>query len=184
MNAERKAIFFDRDGIVNYRHVGNYVKSKSEFKFLKDFLFFFSKLETSGFLKILITNQQGVGKGVLELEQLNDVHNYMQNKLKEKAGFNFDDIFYCTDLAGTNSPRRKPNPGMLLEAIEKWNINPSESWMIGDSPSDVIAGKKAGVNTILISNLPENKVDEADFAFINFEQVYNYFAENNLFKNI
>jgi D-glycero-D-manno-heptose 1,7-bisphosphate phosphatase len=87
----------------------------------------------------------------------------MNSILLDKIGLCFDDIYFCPDLAESESFRRKPNPGMLLEAIEKWHINPQQSWMIGDSISDAKAGKICGTSTILIGNYSAEQVPEADF---------------------
>ncbi|MFA6571995.1 MAG: HAD-IIIA family hydrolase [Bacteroidota bacterium] len=167
MNGKNKAVFFDRDGIVNYRLVGDYVTSIEEFKFIDDFLLFYSSIKKKGYLGILVKNQEGIGKGILSEENLEQVHTFLQSKMLELTGYNFDDIFYCSDLAESNSPRRKPNPGMIFEAIEKWNIEPRNSWMIGDSPTDVIAGKRAGLNTILVNIHNKKDVPEAEQVFPN-----------------
>lgn len=151
---KRKAIFFDRDGIVNMRPVGDYIKSIDEFHFLPDFLEFLPIIKAKGYLAILISNQQGVGKGLMSESDLAFINEYMQNDLFIRLGINFDDTYYSTALAADNSPNRKPQPGMLLEAIKNWNIAPEESWMIGDSVNDILAGKNAGVKTIFITNEP------------------------------
>jgi D-glycero-D-manno-heptose 1,7-bisphosphate phosphatase len=175
MISENKAIFFDRDGIINYRIVGGYVESKHQFKFIPDFFDLFYLIKKIGYLAIIISNQQGVGKGILSLQDLEQIHSYMQKRLINLFGFGFDDIFYCTDLTGSGSFRRKPNHGMLLEAIEKWNIDPKSSYMIGDSLTDVIAGKKAGTKTILINHYLTEKPEEADYLFKNLYQVADFF---------
>jgi D-glycero-D-manno-heptose 1,7-bisphosphate phosphatase len=87
----------------------------------------------------------------------------MNSILLDRIGLCFDDIFFCPDLAESGSFRRKPNPGMLLEAIEKWHINPQQSWMIGDSISDAKAGNLSGTRTILVGNYSAEQVPEADF---------------------
>lgn len=170
-----KAVFFDRDGIVNYRIVGGYVEKKSQFKFIPDFFDFFYLVKKYGYLAILITNQQGVGKGILSLKEMNAIHNYMQQRLIDRFGFGFDDIYYCTDLTGSGSFRRKPNPGMLLEAIEKWKIDAKGSFMIGDSLSDMIAGKNAGTTTILINSFLKEKPPEADYLFKSLYETADFF---------
>jgi D-glycero-D-manno-heptose 1,7-bisphosphate phosphatase len=156
-----KAIFFDRDGVVNLRIVHDYIKKAEEFRFLPDFLELYPKVIKAGYETLLITNQQGVSKGLMTLSQLEGVLDYMQNYLVNRFGRGFKDIFYCTDLAESGSYYRKPNPGMILEGIDKWNIDIAKSWMIGDSPTDSIAGKKAGLKTILIGDYKD--VKEADF---------------------
>ena len=158
---KNKAVFFDRDGIINRRIVGEYVAEPDEFILNPEIPEILKYLKKQSFLIILITNQQGVEKGIMSLSELEIVHDFMQKLLQEKSGVIFDDIYYCTDLADSNSFYRKPNPGMLLDAIKKWDIDPSKSIMIGDSDSDVIAGKKAGTATILVNNEQSNV--NADF---------------------
>jgi D-glycero-D-manno-heptose 1,7-bisphosphate phosphatase len=167
-----KAIFFDRDGVVNYRIVGEYITSPENFVFMPDFLYFFQEIKKAGYLAIITSNQQGIGKGLMAEEQLDKVHKYMQEKLKELTGFPFDDIFVCTELASANSHRRKPNPGMIEEAVEKWNIDIEQSWMIGDRASDVIAGKRGGLKTILLRCFSIDEVPEADFVIRNLYEAH------------
>ncbi|HYF02468.1 MAG TPA: HAD family hydrolase [Patescibacteria group bacterium] len=167
-----KAFFFDRDGIVNRRKMGDYVYSINEFEFLPHFFSLFKSVKESGFLAILITNQQGIGKGLMTEEALREIHAHMQRELLKETGFQFDDMYFCADLASANSFRRKPQPGMLLDAIKKWGIDAEKSWMIGDSISDAQAGKAAGVKTILIGDFLK---DEADLVFKNLEDAEVFF---------
>ena len=169
------AIFFDRDGIVNTRLVDKYVLNINQFEFSPNFFDLFSALKKIGYLAILITNQQGIGKGLMTDSDLDIIHKYMQNTILNETGFAFDDIFYCGELKEANSFRRKPNPGMIIEAIEKYNIDINNSFMIGDSFSDIEAGKKAGVKTIYINN---DQCDFADYSFQNLNEVRSFF--NNL----
>ena len=118
-----KAFFFDRDGIVNVRLVGDYVRKIEQFVFMEDFFELLIRVKKLGFLAILVTNQQGIGKGLMGESDLEEIHGFMQKTMFEKTGFNFDDIFYCPDLEESGSFRRKPNPGMIFEASEKWGIN-------------------------------------------------------------
>ncbi|MBK9246905.1 MAG: HAD-IIIA family hydrolase [Ignavibacteria bacterium] len=162
---KRKAFFFDRDGIVNKRLMGGYVTRPSEFEFQPDFVALFQLVKSHGFYTVIITNQQGIGKGIMTENDLSDVHNYMQLKLIESTGISFDAIYYCGDLEQTNSQRRKPNPGMLLEAIEAHYLDSTISIMLGDSISDVQAGKAVGSTTILIGDFSKVDVPEADYIF-------------------
>ncbi len=163
---KRKAVFFDRDGIVNYRIVGEYINSKEHFHFIPDFFYVFSKLKELGYLVILVSNQKGVGKGLMTQEELYQVNEFMIQELIDRTGSKFDDVFYCVDVAEETSPRLKPNPGMLLEAIEKWNIDPLCSWIVGDSSKDILAGKRAGIKTILVGISDEKESVEPDY-FVN-----------------
>lgn len=152
-----KCIFFDRDGIVNKRKMGGYILDYSEFEFLNPFIEIFKKADNEGFLKILITNQQGIGKGLMTEKDLSIIHNKMQFDLFQKVGFGFDDIYYSPDLANSGSRTRKPEPGMLLDAIEKWNIDKSKSIFIGDSDTDILAGSNADIDTILVNQDKNSK---------------------------
>lgn len=175
-----KAIFFDRDGIVNYRIAGEYIDNISKFHFTPDFFKFFKFVKDNQFLAILVTNQQGIGKTIMTKAQLKEVHSFMQNMLNSFTGYCFDDIYFCPDLASSFSQRRKPKPGMLLEAISKWNIIPEQSIMIGDRRSDIIAGKNANVKTILVGHEARLNTPNADFAFFNFYSAQDFLKSSNL----
>ena len=152
-----KALFLDRDGIINERIPNDYVKTPAEFKLIPESLGFFAWAKKYGYLTVIVTNQQGIGKGLMTEHDLSEVHAYMCSLLAEH-GYAPDAIEFCGDLANTNSLRRKPAPGMLFDAAQKLDIDLSKSLMIGDSISDVQAGKHAGTITILVgkySDIPE-----------------------------
>ncbi len=172
---KNKAIFFDRDGVVNKRIIADYVKSVQQFDIIPEIPEIMKFLKANSYLLILITNQQGVGKGMMSQMELDIVHQFMQDELAQ-FGVKFDDIYFCTDIAQNNSYRRKPNPGMILEAIDKHDIDPSKSFMIGDSGSDVIAGQRAGLKTILISDDLQNS--NPDY------YVPNHIELSNLIENL
>ena len=155
-----KALFLDRDGIINERIMGGYVTIPSAFKIIPECLELFKWAKEHGYLTVIVTNQQGIGKGLMTEQDLAKVHAYMCSILAEH-GFTPDAIEYCPDLDGTNSPRRKPAPGMLIDAAKKLDIDLSSSWMIGDSISDAQAGKHAGTKTILVGDY--SYIPEADF---------------------
>ena len=155
----RKCIFFDRDGIINRKLDDDYVKNFSEFDFLDDFFEIYKYFENKDFLRIIITNQQGVGKGLMSDEDLKHIHKKMNDEINKMGLTIFDDILFCSALASENSPRRKPRAGMILEAAEKWDIDLEKSWMIGDSESDIIAGNLAGCKTIFIGKEIEEPCD-------------------------
>jgi D-glycero-D-manno-heptose 1,7-bisphosphate phosphatase len=148
-----KVIFLDRDGVINKKLENDYVKSISEFKILDGVKETLQNLKNLGYLLIIITNQQGVGKRLMSKGDLEKIHEYMLKELPE-----IDDIFYCPHLNGTCNCR-KPENKMLLDAKEKWNIDFNKSWMIGDSESDIICGKSVGCKTIFICN-NKNKVSD------------------------
>lgn len=164
-----KTVLFDRDGVVNIRPVGEYVTDFSDFRFCEDFLRFFAYIKSCGYLAILVSNQQCVGKGLAAAEDVEELHRKMQAELAKRCASNFDGIFWCGDLKSANSPRRKPNPGMLFEAIEKFAVDKQNSCMIGDSMSDIEAGNRAGLRTVLVGNTPITGNYKPDYIFPNLD---------------
>lgn len=164
-----KAFFCDRDGIVNQRIIGDYVKKTDEFIFIDDFFPIFSYAVYKNYFPILITNQQGIGKKLMTDNDLLLIHNYMNRVLKEKTNHNFYDILYCGDLSSSPNNRRKPSPTMIIEAANKHNIDLQNSFMIGDSISDIDAGNSAGCKTILVN---EKFYAKADYNFSNHNELY------------
>ncbi|HYM21450.1 MAG TPA: HAD family hydrolase [Candidatus Kapabacteria bacterium] len=147
----KRAVFFDRDGVINERILGGYVTKWDEFVWLPDVGETLLAIKEKGYLAIIISNQRGVGTGLMTQEALDVLHERMQSELLDTFGTTFDDIFYCTD-ANDNSTRRKPSPEMIFEAAVKWNIDLALSWFVGDSPSDIEAGRKAGTRTAFLLN--------------------------------
>ncbi len=157
-----RAVFFDRDGIVNTRILGGYVRHWEEFEFLTDIGDALKAVKTKGYLAIIITNQRGVGTGLMKESDLNAVHAKMQESLLINYGVQFDGIISCTD-PNNDSPRRKPSPAMIFEARDKWNIDLAASYFIGDSPSDIEAGERAGTKTIFLQNTHETAPSTATY---------------------
>lgn len=153
-----RALFLDRDGIINKRLVGAYVRTPEEFQLLDDVLPILSAARQLGYRLILITNQQGVGKGLMSREDLDNVHDTMQSQLATHH-LQLDAIYECTDLASANSSRRKPAPGMLLEAIGDFGLQPEQCWFLGDSITDAQAGNAAGVKTALVGDFSNADAD-------------------------
>jgi D,D-heptose 1,7-bisphosphate phosphatase len=149
MVEQKKAIFLDRDGVIN-KEV-NYLSAPNEFELLDGTAQALKILKEQGFLLIVITNQSGLARGYFSEETLKEIHDKMTRLLKEE-GVNLDDIFYCPhhpEFTGECSCR-KPKPGMILEAQERYNIDLSHSYMIGDTPSDIKAGINAGCKTVFV----------------------------------
>jgi len=156
----QRAVFFDRDGVVNKRLTDDYVKSWGEFEFLPDIYMTLSQVKEWGYLAIIVSNQRGIARGLMTEKDLQAIHTKMQKELKAKINVEFDDIYHCPHDNDTDCDCRKPKPGMILQAAEKWDIDLSESWLIGDSESDVLAGNAAGCRTILIG---DQETTEAEF---------------------
>jgi len=158
----RKAVFFDRDGVVNKRIVGGYVTTWDEFDWLPGIAETLRDVKDLGYLAIIITNQRGVGTGKMSEADLELIHSQLQEHL-QRDGIAFDDIISCTD-ATNDSSRRKPSPEMLFEAARKFDIDLSQSWMIGDSPTDIEAGTRAGTKTAFLINDHEQAPPDATIA--------------------
>ena len=164
----KKALLFDRDGTINYRPVGEYVSSPDSFSFIPDFLEIFPKIHPDIIL-ILITNQQGIGKGLMTVEDLNSAHTFMQNYLQDKYGRKFDHIEFCPHLATDKCSCRKPEPGMLLSAMKKFNLEKSDCFMIGDSDKDAIAASNAGIKSVIVGHEAEGAY--SDFRIDNLNEL-------------
>jgi D-glycero-alpha-D-manno-heptose 1-phosphate guanylyltransferase len=143
-------LFLDRDGVINDERVGEYVLNWSEFVFSKGVLDSF-KLLSQRFGKILIiSNQRGVGKGLMSRETLDSIHLEMQREVAI-VGASIDKIYYCT-ATEDKSFFRKPNPGMAYLAKQEFpGIDISKSIMVGNKPTDMKFGKSAGMYTVFVT---------------------------------
>ncbi len=154
-------LFLDRDGVINQRIVGGYVQHPDAFELLPgvpESLAFFSSV----FGRIIVvTNQQGIGKGLMTEKQLETVHRKMLTKVAQ-AGGRIDAAFYCPDLASKPANCRKPSPFLALEARKQFpEIDFQKSIMVGDAKSDMDFGKQAGMFTVLVGkeNVPGDLID-------------------------
>lgn len=144
-------LFLDRDGVINERIVGDYVKSRDQFHFLPGVLEAMPRLASIFAKIVVVSNQQGIGKGVMSVQELNNIHEKMTETIRGKGG-RIDLILFSPDLAGSGSFTRKPNIGMALQAKKRFpEIIFKKSVMAGDSLSDMIFGKRLGMLTVLIS---------------------------------
>ena len=172
-STKSRAIFFDRDGVINARILGGYVRHWNEFALSPGVIETLQSIKQRVYLAIIITNQRGVGMGIMTEAALHAVHEELQREMENMAGVRFDDIFYCTD-ADKSSTRRKPSPAMLLEAAEKWNIDLANSWMIGDSMSDIEAGTRAGTKTAYLVTQHTEEIPKATKIIHRLEDILAY----------
>ncbi len=164
----RKAIFLDRDGVINAKLPENrYVSRVSEFQFLSGAFEALQVLQKLGFVLVVITNQRGIARGLMTEEDLRTVHGYMLSQLRE-IGISVEAIYHCPHEEFEFCGCRKPEPGMILAAAQDLDIDLTSSYMVGDSPSDVAAGRKAGVRTIRIGNHDDKDADAVFGSLLDF----------------
>lgn len=146
-----RCVFFDRDGIVN-RHPGpGYVERWEDFHLLPEFVAVLRTVRRLGYVAVIVTNQRGVALGRMSARTVAGMHRRLRGALRRTHRLDVLDILYCPHDRNA-CDCRKPKPGMLLEAARRHSIDLARSWMIGDSPSDVEAGKNAGCRTILVGD--------------------------------
>lgn len=171
--SKRKCVFLDRDGVLN--------EDRSDYLYrLEDLVIpdgvteALQLLKNAGYLLIVITNQAGIAKGLYDPEAVYAIH----QKMQEASGNALDDIYfspYHPQYSG-NSLSRKPGSLLLEKAIAKYDIDPDQSWMIGDRDRDMEAGQKVGLKTIHL--IPETEISAGDFAAINLLAAARIILEN------
>ena len=145
-------LFLDRDGVINVKLDGQYVRSTNEFEFMIGAEMAISKLSKIFNRILIVTNQQGIAKGNMSDKDLDILHKYMLLELKKNGGV-IDKIYYCPHLAVESCSCRKPKPGMIQQAIIDFpEIKVAESYLIGDSDTDITAGNKMGLITVKVDN--------------------------------
>lgn len=155
---KQKAFFLDRDGTIN-KYVG-FLRDIRDFELIDGVADAIKKINQSGYLAIVVTNQPVIARGEVSLEELDNIHNKMETLLGESGAY-VDAIYYCPHHPdkGFEGERpeykkvcdcRKPKPGMLMKAANEYNIDLKESWMIGDGLNDIEAGKAAGCMCALL----------------------------------
>ncbi|MBC7862469.1 MAG: HAD-IIIA family hydrolase [Bacteroidia bacterium] len=168
LNIDRSwTLFLDRDGVLNKQIPDDYVKHYGEFEFLPGAKDCIAGLNNKFGKIIVVTNQQGIGKGLFTASELEGIHLSMLLDII-LAGGQIDRIFYAPELESENSEMRKPNIGMAHAAKEAFpEIDFSKSIMAGDSVSDMLFGRKAGMKTVFLNKKFPEENDKAliDFSF-------------------
>lgn len=177
---KQKAVFLDRDGTINIYK--NFISDPDDFELIDGVAEAIAILNQKGFLVIVVTNQPVIARGECSLDTLQEIHNKMETLLGQKGAY-VDGIYFCPHHPDKGFPGerseykidcncRKPKPGMLLQAAEKYNIDLLNSYMVGDSLIDAEAGKAAGCKSILIKvdksriKIENIKVYESLFDFV------------------
>ena len=144
-------LFLDRDGVINVRLIDDYIKTPSDFVFIDGVQKAIASLNNFFQFTVVVTNQQGIGKKLMSLEDLKSVHNKMIKGVAEVGG-EINSVFFSPALKRENSVTRKPNVGMGLQAKQQFpEIDFKNSIMVGDSLTDLEFGKRLGMKTVLVA---------------------------------
>jgi len=145
-----RTVFLDRDGVINKQPAPHdYVKNWNEFQWLPKTKETIKGLNKAGFLVIVVSNQRGVVRGMMKMENVEEIHQKMNQELQELGG-KIDAFYFCPHNYSDHCQCRKPKIGMLLKAADDFNIDLKKAIVIGDSKKDIQMGKKASCVTILV----------------------------------
>ena len=149
MNNFNKAVFFDRDGVIN-KERKNYVKTIEELEIFPNIVESIKKLRNFGFVIIVVTNQSAINRGLVTHNKVEEIHSTIQEYLKQH-GTKVDRFYYCPHKPDENCECRKPKPGLLFKAADELQLNLQSSWLIGDNDTDIQAATTAGCRAIRIN---------------------------------
>ena len=173
-----KALFLDRDGVINVDK--SYVYRACDFEFKEGIFALCALFLQKGYEIFVITNQSGIARGFYSEEDFENLSEFMLDEF-EKKGVEIKKVYHCPHLDGCEC--RKPKPGMILQAQAEFSVNLKESVLIGDNLTDMQAGLNAGVSTLCLvkndENLDENSSTNAEFyeKFSNLNEIIAYFKE-------
>ena len=139
---QQRVVFLDRDGVIN-RDSPDYIKSWEEFEFLPKSIEAIRLLNLNGFATIIITNQSVINRNMVSREGLEHIHALMKKEIKSGGG-DIKDIFYCPHIPEDGCDCRKPEPGLILQAQKKYQIDLLDSVMVGDNAKDIECARRAG----------------------------------------
>lgn len=150
---KRRAIFLDRDGILNEDK--GYVYRQEDITWLPGSKEMVADLTKRGYLLLVVTNQSGIARGMYTEEDVKALHRWMNEELTQMGG-HIEDFFYCPHLVegivsqyAVDCVCRKPRPGMIIQALQKYRIQREDAVLFGDSERDVVAAKRAGIQGFL-----------------------------------
>jgi D-glycero-D-manno-heptose 1,7-bisphosphate phosphatase len=164
-NANKKLVVLDRDGVINVDSDA-FIKSPDEWVAIPGSLEAIARLNQAGYRVAIASNQSGIGRGLFDMAALNAMHEKM-NRTAAAVGGRIDAVFFCPHTQEDECECRKPKPGMLQQIVERFEIDPAETPMVGDSLRDLQAGAALGFalhlvltgkgrKTLAEGNLPPN----------------------------
>jgi D-glycero-D-manno-heptose 1,7-bisphosphate phosphatase len=164
-NANKKLVVLDRDGVINVDSDA-FIKSPDEWVAIPGSLEAIARLNQAGYRVAIASNQSGIGRGLFDMAALNAMHEKM-NRTAAAVGGRIDAVFFCPHTQEDECECRKPKPGMLQQIVERFEIDPADTPMVGDSLRDLQAGAALGFalhlvltgkgrKTLAAGNLPPN----------------------------
>lgn len=169
-------LFLDRDGVINKQLMNDYVKDVVEFQFVEGAVSAIKQFKEIFYKVVVVTNQQGIGKGLMTENDLKKIHDHMLSVIRNDGG-DIDKIYYCPDLKEKLPFCRKPQIGMALQARKDFpGIDFKKSIMAGDTLNDMVFGHRLGMTTVLINQNDQLANDFMELIDYHFESLF-YFAK-------
>ena len=159
----KKVVFFDRDGTLIYDKI--YLNDPNQIQYLPGVFEGLRLLRDQGFEFIIVTNQSGVPRGLVDVDNLKVIHQTIRADFS-RAGIDVLGFYYAPFMVNSNHPMRKPNAGMLEAGIKDHNVDRQVSWMVGDRMTDVEAGHRASIKSVFLAgteNPDDSEFDEAEY---------------------
>jgi histidinol-phosphate phosphatase family protein len=168
-------LFLDRDGVINERILSGYVTSSSEFRFTPGAPEAIARLSCLFKHVFVVTNQQGIAKGLMTEKQLQEIHIMMHNEV-EKVGGKITQTYYAPGISSPDNQMRKPNPGMAYQAKRHFpEVDFTKSVMVGDTDSDMLFGQRLGMRTVRIKTVEPIHIP-ADLTVNNLTELLNFWS--------
>ncbi|WP_163555720.1 D-glycero-alpha-D-manno-heptose-1,7-bisphosphate 7-phosphatase [Helicobacter suis] len=172
-----KALFLDRDGVINVDY--GYVYTPNKFEFMPGIFDLLKHAKQRGYLLLLVTNQSGIGRGYYSKQDFYHLSNYMQTKLQETLGFSLDRIYFCPHAPEEQCLCRKPKLGMLEQALQDFRLDLKQSIMLGDKYSDMQFSITGGIGTNLWLQAPKEFEHTGFFKIKTLKQAQDFLTPLN-----
>jgi len=173
---KNKAVFLDRDGVINEDK--GYLYRIEDFEFIPEVFDSLLKLQKLNYKLIIITNQSGIGRGYYTLEDFNKLNDYMLRVLGDR-GIKIDKVYFCPHSPNENCECRKPKTKFIYSAVKEFDLDLSKCWIIGDKPSDIEMGKNCGCKALLIDS--KYVKESYDLKFMDLESAVSHIIESSNF---
>ena len=180
----RKVVFLDRDGTLIVDKI--YLNDPEGIEYLPGVFKGLRGLRDCGYEFIVVTNQSGVPRGLVTLENLNEIHNRIRCEMS-RHGIDILQFYYAPFLTDDRHLMRKPNPGMLNYGVRDFNVNRKQSWMVGDRMTDVVAGHRAGMKSIFLKGTEDHESSSfapPNFVARNFLEIHDFIIAHGSNKTV